>query len=141
MEYRRYADRIAVRLDPGEELITEILAVFQAEHLASAEVRGLGAVSECTLGLYDLEAHVFLPTEFHEAGEIVSLIGTVTRKDGQPYPHLHMAIGRRDCSTVGGHLIRAVISATAEIMIEPIDGTIERRQNPATGINEMKFQA
>ena len=43
-------------------------------------------------------------------------------------------------STLPG-VIRAVISATAEIMIEPIDGTIERRQNPATGINEMKFQA
>ena len=39
----------------------------------------------------------------------------------------------------GGHLNRAVISATCELVIEVIDGVVERRADPEVGLNLFEF--
>ena len=36
--------------------------------------------------------------------EVVSLIGNVTLKDDLPVLHVHVTLGRRDLSIIGGHL-------------------------------------
>ena len=68
-----------------------------------------------------------IPFILRELNEIISLTGTVTRQDGEVYLHLHMAAGDKDGHVFGGHLNMAYISATAEIQIQIIDGTINRK--------------
>ena len=56
--------------------------------------------------------------------EIASLTGNITQQGENPYLHLHMVIGNPlvgECH--GGHLNRAVISATAEIFITAVSYT------------------
>ena len=44
-----------------------------------------------------------------------------------------------DYNTAGGHLVRAVVSLTAEIAIEQLSGTVERTFCEKTGLNLMDF--
>ena len=60
-------------------------------------------------------------------------------KDGEFYAHLHMSAGDTEGRVLGGHLNEAVISATCELVLEIMDGTVERRFDPETGLNLMEF--
>ena len=57
-----------------------------------------------------------------------------------PYLHAHFAAGDAKGHVVGGHLNRAVISATAEIVLNLIPGTVERKFSEEIGLNLFDFQ-
>ena len=75
------------------------------------------AINDFTAGVYNTVTKEYHSIQFQGAFEIVSLTGTVTRKDGDVYLHLHIAAGDEEGLVHGGHLNRAIISATAEIQI------------------------
>jgi predicted DNA-binding protein with PD1-like motif len=41
--------------------------------------------------------------------EVLSLVGEITTENGEPLVHGHVVLGRRDGSTLGGHLLRGVV--------------------------------
>ena len=59
--------------------------------------------------------------------------------DGGFYCHLHMSAAGEDGQVVGGHLNRAEISATCEMILRLIDGTVDRKKDPETGLNLFRF--
>ena len=130
-----------MRIDPGEEILEQLKLVAEEEELRLASVSGLGAVNEFTVGVYKTTEKQYLSKRFTGAYEIVSLTGTVTTKDGAFYPHLHMSAGNERGQVFGGHLNRAVVSATAELVLTVIDGTVERRFDETIGLNLMKFNS
>ncbi len=140
MEYRRFGDTLVVRLDPGEEIVEQLLAVAAQEKIHLAEINGLGAVREFTAGVFRLAEKQFQGNEFRGEFEIVSLTGTLTEQDGKPYAHLHMSAGDREGRVFGGHLSRAVISATGEVVVRVLDGRVGRRFDQEIGLNLFDFQ-
>ena len=130
-----------MRIDPGEEILEQLKLVAEEEEFRLASVSGLGAVNEFTVGVYKTTEKQYLSKRFTGAYEIVSLTGTVTTKDGAFYPHLHMSAGNERGQVFGGHLNRAVVSATAELVLTVIDGTVERRFDETIGLNLMKFNS
>ena len=140
MEYRRFEDRVIIRIDPGEEILTELREVSERENIKLAGVTGLGATDRFTVGLYDLDRKEYLSNTYTGAFEIVSLVGTVNTMDGEYYAHIHMSAGDRENRVFGGHLNEAYVSATCEIVLTVIDGSVDRQKDPATGINVYKFE-
>ena len=130
---------IYLRLDPKEEILEEIGKVAKKENIRLAQVTGLGAINDFTAGVYNTVTKEYHSIQFQGAFEIVSLTGTVTRKDGDVYLHLHIAAGDEEGHVHGGHLNRAIISATAEIQIQVIDGEIGREFSQEIGLNLFKF--
>ena len=104
-----------------------------------AAVNGLGAVGDFTVGVFHTAERQYHAHRFQGDFEIVSLVGTITTKDGEFYAHLHMSAGDTEGRVLGGHLNEAVISATCELVLEIMDGTVERRFDPETGLNLMEF--
>ncbi len=139
MEYRRFHDTIILRADPDEEICEALLSVAETEQIALAEISGLGAIKEFTTGLFDTAEKKYNSNDFTGLYEITSLVGTLTRKDGQPYLHVHMSAGDRKGNVVGGHLNRAVVSATAEIVIRVIGGEAGRKFSEEIGLNLYQF--
>ena len=139
MDYRRFNDTIVLRIDRGEEIIEKVREVAEKEHIRLAQVSALGATDDFTVGVYDVDAKRYDSKTFQGPHEIVSLVGTITEKDGAFYQHLHLSAGNKDCAVVGGHLNRAVVSVTCEMVIRILDGAVDRRPDPETGINLLRF--
>ena len=59
--------------------------------------------------------------------------------DGAYYAHIHMSAGDREYHVFGGHLNRAVVSGTCEMVIQVIDGTVDRIRDEEVGLNVYRF--
>lgn len=139
MEYRRFGDTIAARLDKGEEITAQVKEIARRENIRLASVRALGAVNEFTVGVFKTAKKEYLSNVFRGDFEIVSLTGTINTMNGEFYSHLHMSAGNEKGEVFGGHLNRAVVSATCEMIIELIDGNVDRRFDEEIGLNLFKF--
>lgn len=139
MEYRKYGDTWVVRLELGEEICSSLLELAEKENIELAEISGLGAADNFTTGIFDLKEKKYHANHYEGFHEITSLTGTLTRKDGKPYLHVHMSAAGADGCVVGGHLSEARVGATAEIVVRGIEGSVGRKLDEGLGINLMEF--
>ena len=139
MDYRRFGNQVVVRMDPGEEILEQLAVVAAREKITLASVQALGAVNDFTVGVFRTAEKKYAANRFQGNFEIVSLTGTISTMDGKYYAHLHMSAGDERGNVFGGHLNRAVVSATCEMVVEVLDGTVDRQYDPVTGLNLFKF--
>lgn len=139
MEYRRFEDTIVLRIDPKEEIVETIKNVCEKEDVQLAEISGLGAVDEIEVGVYYIQEKQYHSNTFKGYYEITSLTGSATRQDGNVYLHLHMSVGDIHGNVVGGHLNKAIVSATGEIIIRVIRGKVGRKYSDEIGLNLFAF--
>lgn len=139
MQYKRFDNTVFLRIDKGEEILEQLQAMAQAEHITLASVQALGAVDDFTVGVFNTAEKKYYANHFEGMYEIVSLTGTITTKNGEFYAHLHMSAGDDKGLVVGGHLNRAVVSATCEMVVTVVPGTVERVFNEDVGLNLFQF--
>ena len=139
MDYRRFDDTIIARIDKGEEILEQLKVIAEKEEIKLASVSALGATDDITVGVFRTGEKKYYANHFTGDMEIVSLTGTVSTMDGAFYPHLHMSAGDTDGHVFGGHLNRAVISATCEMVIRVIDGQVDRKFDENIGLNLFAF--
>lgn len=136
MRYVKIDDRIVLRLQRGEEIIASITALCQKEKISLAKISGIGACDRAVIGLYKMDEHHYVKTLMAEDMELVSVNGNVTlSSEDEIYIHCHAAFGTEGGKLVGGHLNEAVVSGTAEIFIDILDGTVKRTVDAETGLN------
>ncbi|MBP5239643.1 MAG: DNA-binding protein, partial [Oscillospiraceae bacterium] len=124
MDYRRFGDTIIARIDKGEEVLQQLETIAYQERIQLASVSALGAVDDFTVGVFNTVEKQYYANSFTGSFEIVSLTGTITTMNGAIYAHLHMSAGNEKGEVFGGHLNRANISATCEMVITIIDGVV-----------------
>ena len=140
MEYKNIdSQHILVRLDPNDEIVTSLMQVAKEEKIGLAMVQGLGAVKKVVMGVYNVPEQHYKANTLEGAFEMLSLTGTIDTMAGKPYSHFHIAVGDEQGAAHGGHLNEALISATAEIIITKLAGSVDRRKSEETGLNIWKF--
>jgi predicted DNA-binding protein with PD1-like motif len=120
-----------VVFESGEEVVSALTDWASGNDLPGSSFTGVGAFSEATLGYYVLDRQ-----EYDEIPvEVLVLAGDITL-DGQGgwKVHGHVVCGRRDGSTVGGHLLRAVIRPTLELVVTVSGRHVQRRHDAASGL-------
>ena len=139
MEYRRFNNTIVLRMDRGEEIIDKIKEISIKEKITLANVNALGAVSEFTVGVYKIDEKKYYSNSFNGDFEIVSLTGTINTMNNEFYTHIHASFGDSEAKVYGGHLNKAIVSATCEMVITIIDGKVDRYHDDEIGLNLFKF--
>ena len=139
MKYKRFDKTIVVRIDRGEEILDKIRELAESESIKLASVTALGATNDFTVGVFNTAEKKYYANEFKGAFEIVSLTGTINTMDGQFYTHIHMSAGNDKGEVFGGHLNRAVVSATCEMTVTVIDGEVDRYRDDDVGLNLFKL--
>ena len=139
MEYRKAGEAYLVRMDPGEEIWEQLERFARQEQIGLAAVQALGAVKEFTVGVFKTDEKKYYANHFSGSFEIVSLTGTIDTMGGDFYCHLHMSAGDDQGRVFGGHLNRAVISATCEMVVTLLPGTVDRVRSEDIGLNLWKF--
>ena len=139
MEYKRFGNTIAMRLDKGDEVVEQIMALAKRENIRLASVTGIGATDDLTIGVFDTAQSTYRNYTFTGTHEITGLTGSINTMGGEAYSHLHITCAGDGGSVVGGHLFRCMICLTAEIVVQIIDGAVDRKRNEVLGINTWDF--
>jgi hypothetical protein len=138
MRSKRVAEEpttFVVILDTGDEVLSSLKSVAQTEQLAGSSFKAIGALSQVELGWFNWETKKYeTAVKLQEQVELLSLIGDIALKDGEPQVHAHLVIGRRDGSAHGGHLVRAIVRPTCEIVITESPKHLQKEIDPESGI-------
>ncbi len=140
MEYRRFNNTIVARIDRGEEILEKIKEIALKEDIKLANVNALGATNDFTVGVFKVDEKKYYSNSFKGNFEIVSLTGSINTMNDEFYTHIHMSCGNDLGEVFGGHLNRAVVSATCEMFINIIDGRVDRYFDNEVGLNLFRFE-
>ena len=137
MKYKNFGTSIYVRFDKGDEILSKLEEVCKNENIKAASVSGIGGCGEIVVGTYNLEKKDYIIEEKSGLFEMISLTGNVTldEKDN-PYIHAHAIFSYIDDNNksciIGGHLKKAVILLTGEIVINPVNNEVIKRVKDAS---------
>jgi predicted DNA-binding protein with PD1-like motif len=124
----------ALIFESGEEVAAGLLAFAREKEIGAATVSGIGAFRDVTLAYFDPDTRAYTETPFDEQTEVLSLLGNFTLHDGAPKIHAHVVLGRRDGSSLGGHLVTAHVAPTLELFVRVLPGAVQRSVDPASGL-------
>lgn len=140
MEYKRFNDKIVLRVDKDEEILSSLSKLCAHENIKLGLVSGIGAVKETQIGVFDVETQKYFSKTVYGLFEVSNLTGNISQMNGETYLHLHITIGNVEKNEVyAGHLNSAVVGATAEIIVSVIDGDVSRRKDESVGLNLIEF--
>jgi len=139
MKYEKFENRYVVRLEKGEDIIQMITELCKDEGIRLGYFMGLGAVSIIEIGLFEPNEKKYYPNVYEQPMEITSLHGNITEMDGKCYIHCHGVFGDIDNKCFSGHVKKAVVGPTCEIIIIKMDGSVDRYFDKGIGLNLLKF--
>jgi predicted DNA-binding protein with PD1-like motif len=147
MQERLLADRDGLRtfvlvMETGDEVMAKLQDFAERHDLAAAQFSGIGAFSDAILNYFDWEQKRYLPNPVKEQVEVASMIGDVAvAPDGKPSVHVHLVLGRRDGAALAGHLGKAHVRPTLEIILTEAPTHLRKRKDPATGLALIRPEA
>jgi predicted DNA-binding protein with PD1-like motif len=122
-------------LDKGDEAVGCIEGFARDHGLSAAQITGIGAFSDATLGFFDWETKDYRKIPVQEQMEVVSLIGDVALgPDGKPALHPHVVVSRSDGMAMGGHLLEAHVRPTLEVVLTESPRHLHKRKDPESGL-------
>lgn len=140
MEYIKSGDKIVLRLERGEEIVSSLKKLQRAENIKGAFFSGIGATDSAVIGVYAVNDKKYNAVTLMGDMEIAALTGNISvSEDGGEYVHAHVVLGRGEIAHAG-HLNEATVSATAEIFVQLLDAEIGRKFDPVTGLNVFKLR-
>jgi len=118
----------------GEEAFETVATTVREREIRAAQVTAVGGFASADLGYFDGTVGDYVHIPVSEQVEVLSLIGDVAQDSGETALHLHAVLGRRDGSTVGGHLLRGEVWPTLEVIVTEVAPELAKRYDPQTGL-------
>jgi uncharacterized protein len=124
----------ALVFDTGEEVVAGLLRFANEQELASAHLTAIGAFENVTLGFFDPSARDYKKIPIDEQVELLTLVGNIARdSEGHPRLHAHVVVGKSDGTAHGGHLLRALVRPTMEVVITESSQQLRRKMRDEVG--------
>jgi predicted DNA-binding protein with PD1-like motif len=120
--------------DEGEEVIETLTAFAKDRSIAGAHFSALGAFREAKLAWFDCDTREYVPIVVDEQVEVASLVGNVAVFDEEIRVHAHAVLGRRDGSTVAGHVVNGRVRPTLEVFLVDEPSTLARTIDERVGL-------
>ncbi len=125
----------------GDEVMCQLGTFADYEGLTAASFKGIGAFRDVVLGYFDWERKEYAEIALDEQVEVLSLVGDVATKDGEPNVHAHVVVGKHDATAHGGHLVRAHVRPTLELILEESPAYLRKRHDDASGLALIDLEA
>ncbi len=140
MQYKRFATTYVIRLERGDEIIDSLKTLVKKEKIRGGFFYGLGAVKNVSLGYFDVEKKKYKEKSFMQDFELTSMVGDVAFSGDKIIVHAHVTLAGEDFKVVAGHLNTAMVTATTEIVFNPVEGKLSKKTDPITGLNLMDLK-
>ena len=139
MDCTRQDKTLFVRIDKGDDLVSNLLSPVQKAGWTAGSVIGIGALSNIELGIYEPESKSYLRQRFPDTYELLSMTGNIGMMDEKLFSHLHVVLAGADFRAFGGHLFSATVAVTAEAKIEKLEMTLKRKMHDELKIGLLNF--
>ena len=140
MNYRLDKNKVLIVLEKGDEILDSIYKVTKNLDIKFGWINGIGAVENIIIGAYSTSIKNYIKKEFDGEFELISMLGNITIKKGDPFVHIHVTISDEECNAFGGHLFSANITATCEIMLQISNKPIHRKNCSEIGLYLWDFE-
>jgi hypothetical protein len=125
----------AIIYETGDEVLDGLKWFAQEYKPRSASFTAIGAFRDVVLAYFDWQTKKYQDIPLNEQVEVLTLAGDIAWKDGgEPVVHAHVVVGRSDGSTRGGHLKKAHVRPTLELVMVEYPKHLERKLDPESGI-------
>jgi predicted DNA-binding protein with PD1-like motif len=125
----------ALVFDTGDSVMDLLKAFAMQEKISGAQFTAIGAFSAVTLGYFDWDKKDYVGRDFAEQVEVASLTGDIALgPDRAPAIHVHCVLGRRDYSAVAGHLVKATVRPTLELVLIESPVHLRKKHDPKSGL-------
>jgi predicted DNA-binding protein with PD1-like motif len=128
------AKTFAVVFETGDEVMAGLRAFAQERGLDASHFTAIGAFSDAVLGFFDWERKAYTKIPLAEQVEVLSLVGDIALKDGEPEVHAHVVVGKADGTAHGGHLMTAHVRPTLEVILVESPAYLRRQLDPESGL-------
>ena len=125
---------IALIFEKGDEVMSTLQRFAKDHNLNASRFSAIGALQGAVLGYFAWESKDYERIPVNEQVEVLSINGDIALDKGQPKVHAHAVLGRRDGSTVGGHLLQATVRPTLEVLLVESPGYLRKTCDPETGL-------
>lgn len=124
----------ALVFETGDEFPAALTKFAEQAGLQASRFTAIGGFEKAKLGYFDWNAKDYLPIPVDEQVEVLVLTGDIAIDDGKPEVHAHAVLGRRDGSTVGGHVLQAFVRPTLEVILDEARRGLHKRRDPEVGL-------
>ena len=121
-------------LEKDEPVMKTLTEFCSKNSIQNGEISGIGAVKNIEIGAFDPDSKSYIHKKFDKTHELISCMGNITLKDGEPFIHAHITIGDHDMNVKGGHVFEMTVAVVGEFYIRKIDGSIHRELNGDVGL-------
>ena len=139
MKHEQLGNAFVLLLSTGEMVIESITAFCRENKITAAHFTAIGAVSEAELGFYNLATKEYTWKKAEAELEIDNITGNVAVFENEPLVHAHATVSDNEMHSFGGHLKEAVVGASCEIFLTPLQGKLERKYDEKTGLKLIHF--
>jgi uncharacterized protein len=121
--------------ETGDELLAGLKQFAVEQNLSGSSFKAVGALSRAKFAWFNWETKKYeVAADLHEQVELLSLIGDIAMKDGEPQVHAHMVVGRQDGTAHGGHMMEARVRPTCELVLTESPAHLQKRIDPESGL-------
>ncbi len=129
------SEKMVLKLSKGEKIVSSLVDFCRQNEIFGGWLSGLGAVSQATLLVYNLEKKKYIKKEFKGKFELANLCGNIAELEGKAVSHIHVVLADEKMRAWAGHLEEATVAATCEIFLDIFEHPIERKHDSAIGLN------
>jgi len=125
----------ALVFETGDEIARVLRQFAKRQGVGGSSFKAIGALSYAKLGWFNWETKKYDPAcVLDEQVELLSLIGDIALKDGEPQVHAHVVVGGPDGIAHGGHLLEARVRPTCELILTESPTHLQKKLDPESGI-------
>jgi predicted DNA-binding protein with PD1-like motif len=132
-------DKFVLRLESGDDILHSLRQFAITKRLRASLLEGIGSLSKVKLGHYDFKTKQYRYETFEDDLEILNLSGNIASMNRKPLPHVHVTLGRRDFSVIGGHLDEGSSANMVEIGIWKLPGKLLKAKDEDIGLNVLQL--
>jgi predicted DNA-binding protein with PD1-like motif len=123
-----------VVLGQGDEPMSAVTAYAVEHRLGGSYFTAIGAFSSAVVAYFDWSSKRYRHIPIEGQVEVLSMIGDITIRHDKPNVHAHVVLGKADATAHGGHLIRASVRPTLEIVITETPRHLHRVFDAESGL-------
>ena len=118
---------------PGDEVIATLTSFALENRIRGGSFQAIGALERITFAYWNRSTRKYENIEVSEQVEVVALSGNIAMgEEGEARIHAHVALGYRDGSVRGGHLVKGSVFPTLELFLNDYEIALKRRRDPQT---------